>query len=45
MAQPTEVNLVDMEDVTKDLNRVFKKLAAPLTGIMNIDAVRKGIDL
>lgn len=45
MAQPTDENLVEMEDVTKDLNRVFKKLAAPLTGIMNIDAVRKGIDL
>lgn len=45
MAQPTEENFVKMEDVTKDLNQVFKKLAAPLTGIMNIDAVRQGIEL
>lgn len=45
MAQPKEDNLVEMEDVTTDLNRVFKKLAAPLTGIMNIDAARKGLDL
>ena len=45
MAQPTEHNLVEMEDVTKDLNRVFKKLAAPLTEIMNVDAARKGLEL
>lgn len=45
MAQPTENNLVEMEEVTKDLNRVFKKLAAPLTEIMNVDAARKGLEL
>lgn len=45
MAQPTDGNLVEMEEVTKDLNRVFKKLAAPLTEIMNVDAARKGLDL
>jgi len=45
MAQPTEDNLVEMEEVTKDLNRVFKKLAAPLTEIMNVDAARKGLEL
>ena len=45
MAQPVDGNLVEMEDVTKDLNRVFKKLAAPLTGIMNIDAARQGLEL
>ena len=45
MAQPTEDNLVVMEDVTKDLNRIFKKLATPLTEIMNVDAARKGVEL
>jgi predicted ATPase len=45
MAQPTEDGFVEMEDVTNDLNKVFKKLAAPLTGVMNIDAARQGIDL
>ena len=45
MAQPTEDNLVEMEEVTKDLNRVFKKLAAPLTEIMNVDSARKGLEL
>ena len=45
MAQPTEDHLVEMEEVTKDLNRVFKKLAAPLTEIMNVDAARKGLEL
>ncbi len=45
MAQPTEDGFVEMEDVTNDLNKVFKKLATPLTGIMNIDAARQGIDL
>lgn len=45
MAHPIDGNLVEMEDVTKDLNRVFKKLAAPLTGIMNIDAARQGLEL
>ena len=34
-----------MEDVTKDLNRIFKKLATPLTEIMNVDAARKGVEL
>lgn len=45
MSQPTEDELVTMVNVTNDLNKVFKKLAAPLTSIMNIDAVRQGIDL
>jgi len=45
MAQPTEDGFVEMQDVTNDLNKVFKKLAAPLTDIMNIDAARQGIDL
>lgn len=45
MAQLTEDNLVVMEDVTKDLNRIFKKLATPLTEIMNVDAARKGVEL
>lgn len=45
MAQPTDNGRVTMEDVTNDLNKVFKKLAAPLTGVMNIDAARQGIDL
>lgn len=45
MAQPAEDNLVEMEEITKDLNRVFKKLAAPLTEIMNVDAARKGLEL
>ena len=45
MAQPTEDGFIEMEDVTHDLNKVFKKLASPLSGIMNIDAARQGIDL
>ena len=45
MAQPTEDGFIEMENVTNDLNKVFKKLASPLSGIMNIDAVRQGIDL
>ena len=45
IAQPTDSGRVTMEDVTNDLNRVFKKLAAPLTEVMNIDAARQGIDL
>lgn len=45
MAQPTDDGFVEMEDVTYDLNKVFKKLAAPLSDIMNIDAARQGIDI
>ena len=45
MAQSTEDGFIEMEDVTHDLNKVFKKLASPLSGIMNIDAARQGIDL
>jgi len=45
LAEPTEDGFVEMQDVSNDLNKVFKKLAAPLTGIMNIDAARQGIDL
>ena len=45
MAQPTKDGYVKMDNVTNDLNKVFKKLAAPLSGIMNIDAARQGIDL
>ena len=45
MSQPTGDGFVTMDNVTNDLNKVFKKLAAPLTSIMNIDAVRQGIDL
>lgn len=45
MSQPTEDGFVTMENVTNDLNKVFKKLATPLTSIMNIDAARQGIDL
>ena len=45
MAQPVEDGFVEMENVTNDLNKVFKKLAAPLTGVMNIDAARQKIDL
>lgn len=45
MAQPTEDGFVEMEDVTNDLNKVFKKLASPLSSVMNIDAARQGIDL
>ena len=44
MSQPTMDGFVTMENVTNDLNKVFKKLAAPLTDIMNIDAVRQGKD-
>lgn len=45
MAQPTESGCVTMEDVSRELNKVFKKLSAPLTGIMNIDAARQGLDI
>jgi predicted ATPase len=45
MTQPTGDGFVTMENATNDLNKVFKKLAAPLTGIMNIDAARQGIEL
>lgn len=45
MSQPTGDGFVTMDNVSNDLNKVFKKLAAPLTSIMNIDAVRQGIDL
>lgn len=45
MAQPTDDNFVTMEDVSKELNKAFKKLASPLTKIMNIDAARQGLEL
>ena len=45
MAHPRERGRVTMEDVSNDLNKVFKKLASPLTGIMNIDAARQGLDI
>ena len=45
MAQPEGSGRVKMEDVTNDLNKVFKKLASPLSSVMNIDAARQGIDL
>lgn len=44
MAQPTNGRVI-MEDVTNDLNKVFKKLSAPLTAIMNVDAARQGIEI
>lgn len=45
MSQPTGNGFVTMENVTNDLNKVFKKLAAPLTSVMNVDAVRQGIEI
>lgn len=45
MAKPDDNGLVTMEDVTDDLNQVFKKLSTPLSRIMNVDAVRQGIEI
>lgn len=36
---------VDMEEITDNLSTVFGKLAAPLNKVMNVDAIRKGIQL
>jgi hypothetical protein len=41
--ESNETMLSTVKDVTNDLNRVFTLLAAPLRGIMNVDAVRNSM--
>ena len=41
LAEEQENKLSVVRDVTHDLNRVFSKLAEPLTEIMNVDRVRR----
>lgn len=38
-------NTVTLRVVTSELNRVFKELAEPLNAIMNVDAVREGMEI
>lgn len=41
LAEEGKDGLSFLEEVTNDLNRVFRKLSRPLTEIMNVDKVRK----
>lgn len=38
-------NAVTLRVVSEDLNRVFKDMAEPLDAIMNVDAIREGVQL
>uniref|UniRef100_UPI00359C2F93 hypothetical protein n=1 Tax=Bacteroides eggerthii TaxID=28111 RepID=UPI00359C2F93 len=37
LAKETEDRLSELEDVTKDLNQIFVKLAQPMNEIINIE--------